>query len=179
VTQPDAAEAAREAAAANGDRAVLVGPAFSDELELLSELQRHRVTALSVPDLKTLLHLNATALEVQAVLQPGYACDVLGDAVWERSHGRAKRIATLAALIQRAGWEAQRTAAEQDAGARAPHLTVDAAMLLADEALRAAGSATACTREDVDAAFAHLCDPLVGTAVRTDESVGITQSPTT
>jgi hypothetical protein len=73
-------------------------------------------------------------------------------------------VATIAELIHREGWLAQCEASAQNARGEAPHLTVDAAMLLLDRALRAVGSTQACTRADVEAAFAHLADPLVGLA---------------
>ena len=60
----------------------LVGPDFSDEIELLQELQTHRVTALTVPDLQTLLHVAANPLEIKRVLVPGYAGDVMSDLLW-------------------------------------------------------------------------------------------------
>ncbi|MGP6188570.1 MAG: hypothetical protein ACLPSH_00510 [Vulcanimicrobiaceae bacterium] len=57
--------------------------------------------------------------------------------------------------------------AQPDRG-EAPHLTVDAAMLLVDRALQGAGSSQGCTREEVESAFAHLADPLVASAVWLD-----------
>jgi len=71
--------------------------------------------------------------------------------------------------VQREGWNAQVTAAEQNARDEAARLTIDAAMLLVDAALHATGSTHACTRDDVVAAFAHLTDPLVARAVWLDE----------
>jgi len=182
----------------DADFAVLLGPDFENEIELLNELKTHKVTAFTVSDLSTLLHLRANPLEIRTVLEPGFAMEAIADLVWERRHGRVKRIATVATLIQREGWLAQCAAADQDIhgslhvgngepGANgdtqpnpngngrlnrgdAPRLTVDAAMLLADQALRAAGSTQACTREEVEAAFTHLTDPLVGSATWLDGS---------
>jgi hypothetical protein len=121
--------------------------------------------------------------------------EAIGDLVWERRHGRVKRIATVAALVQREGWLAQCAASDQElhGGSTktdtapatgngqpspngngrlnrgdAPRLTVDAAMLLVDQALRAAGSTQACTREEVEAALTHLTDPLIGSATWLD-----------
>jgi len=204
VERPDVAEAAKFVTAFEADYAALIAPDYGNDLETLSELKTHKVTAFTVADLATLLHLDANALEICTVLdEPGFAMEKIADLVWERHHGRVKRIATVAALIQRAGWSAQRTASEQyvtlsgatvgsevegpltawrsngdqlhAANSRldrgdAPRLTVDAAMLLVDEALRAAGSTQACTREEVETAFAHLTDPLVGAATWLDSS---------
>jgi DNA primase len=171
VSQPDAAEVAKFREAFGADRCVLVGPDFSGELELLSELQTHRVCALSVGVLQTLLHIGADALEVRRVLEPGFASDLIGDVLWERRHGAAKRVATVARLVVREGWRAQVTAAEQGGPGNAPRLTVDAAMVLVDAALRAVGSAQACTRAEVEAAFAWLTSDCAGLGVRDGDEV--------
>ncbi|HEX5275176.1 MAG TPA: hypothetical protein VFW34_07865 [Candidatus Rubrimentiphilum sp.] len=49
-------------------------------------------------------------------------------------------------------------------------LTLDAAMVLVDEALAAAGSQRACTREETQLAFEYLTNPIVRQAVWTDAS---------
>lgn len=166
VTQPDCAEVAKEIAELQADYGVIVGPAFSDESELLSELQTHKVTALTTSDLIALLGIAATPVELRAViLVPGYASDVLGDLLWQRRHGQAKRVTTIAAILQREGWNAQRTAAQQGGAANAPHLTVDAAMLLVDAVLHAAGSKQACTHDDVTLAIAWLTNPIESAGV--------------
>ncbi len=141
------------------------------------ELQTHNVTAMALPELKTLLHIGASPLEVQALLKPGYASDYIADLLWDRSHGAAKRVATIAFLIQREGWKIQRTAAEQGGRAHAPRLTIDAAMLLVDEALRAAGSTQACAREEVQEAFTYLASPNVGIAKLENDALVILREP--
>lgn len=173
VTQPDAAESAKFRDAFKADYCVLVGPDFSDEIELLQELQTHRVTALTVPDLQTLLHVGANPLEVRQVLKPGYASDVMSDLLWERSHGLAKRVATIAYLLRREGWNAQRDAAAQSGPKKAPRLTIDAAMFFVNEALKQAGSSEGCAREEVEEAFLWLASPNVGAAVRNDDALVI------
>jgi hypothetical protein len=113
-------------------------------------------------------------------LQPGFASDYLSDLLWERTHGPRKRIATVGHLIRQEGWKAQITVAQQGGAKNAPLLTIDAAMLLVDAALRAYGSTQACTREEVQAAFLHLSGPLVAQAVWTDDqhsAIVITASP--
>ena len=177
VPRPDVAEAAKFRDDFSADRCALIGPMFSDETELLAELQTHRVTALTVPDLQTLLQLGADALDVERVLVPGYASDAIGDVLWERHHGGAKRVATVAFLIRRQGWQTQLTAAGQGGAPNAPALTVDAAMVLVDAALQRYGSSRACTREDVEAAFAWLCSANVGIAERDGEAIVIRSAP--
>ena len=174
VTQPDAAEAAKFRDAFSADLCALVGPDFSDEIQLLQELQTHRVTALTVPDLQTLLHIGANPLEVKRVLVPGYAGDVMSDLLWERGHGLAKRVATIAYVMVREGWNAQRLAAEQGGATNAPRLTVDAAMLLVDAALKSVGSSQGCARAEVEEAFAYLASPNLGRAVKDGEALVIT-----
>ncbi len=156
VPRPDVAEAAKFRDDFHADRCALVGPMFSDETELLQELQTHDVTAITVPDLQTLLLLGADALEVERALAPGYASDVIGDVLWQRFHGGGKRVATVAYLIAREGWKAQIVAAQQGGAANAPSLTVDAAMFIVDAALRDAWSTQACTQQEVIGAFAWL-----------------------
>jgi len=189
VYKPDVAEAAKYGPVYDADFSTLIAPDYGNNLETLSELQQHKVTAFTVADLATLLHIRANPLEVRAVLEPGFAMDKVGDLVWERRHGRVKRLATIAYLIQKAGWASQVAAAAEftvvppepqpltdgDApintvqrprlGRNAPHITVDAAMLLVDQALRDLGKTQSCSREDAEAAFTHLTDPLVGSAV--------------
>jgi DNA primase len=164
VTDPDPLEVAKFHDGYSADYCVIVGPHFPEETEFLSELHTHHVTAIALPELQTLLHIGANAIEVKRLLQPGYACDVIADLLWDRAHGAAKRIATIACLVAREGWKAQMIAAEQGGPAHAPRLTVDAAMLLVDEALRAAGSAHACAREEMEQAFSWLSSPNVGLA---------------
>ncbi len=170
VTQPDCVEASKYAAAYKAQYNTIIGPEFPEEEELVTELHTHGVTALTVSDLRTLLSLGATPLEIRQLLKPGFACDLLSDLLWERTHGVRKRIAVVAHLVRQEGWKAQVTATQQGGPANAPLLTLDAAMLLVDAALRAAGSVQACTREEVQAAFSHLTDPLVGQAVWSDAS---------
>lgn len=106
-------------------RAILIGPDFTDEIEVATEFVAHAVTAFTVDDLTTLLSIAATQIDVRAILTPGFAAEGIGDLVWERCHGRVKRIATVAALVVCEGWSAQVAAA----------------------ALRVAGSTQACRRE--------------------------------
>jgi hypothetical protein len=47
-------------------------------------------------------------------------------------------------------------------------LTLDAAMVLVDEALATAGSKRGCTREEAQLAFEHLTNPIIGHAAWTD-----------
>ncbi|MHB8432443.1 MAG: non-homologous end-joining DNA ligase LigD [Candidatus Tyrphobacter sp.] len=164
VIQPQPIEVAKFRDEYRADYCVMVGPHFGDEMAFLMELQKHNVTAMALPELKTLLHVGANPLEVKALLKPGYASDGIADFLWARAHGAAKRIATIAFLLRREGWRAQYTAAEQGDRARAPRLTIDAAMLMIDAALHAAGSQQSCDRDEVEEAFHYLTSRNVGAA---------------
>jgi len=170
VTQPDAAEAAKYKDAYHADYCALVGPGYGEEIELLSELRTHGVTAFTAGDLKTLLSIDSSAYEMRRLFVPGFAADVVGDLLWDRAHGESKRVADVAAYVRQAGWSAQRTAGEEGGPADAPRLNEDAAMLMVDEALRKAGSAQACTREEVRLAFEYLTNPLIDAAAWTDDT---------
>jgi DNA primase len=146
---------------------VLAGPEFSSELELLDELQNHRVTAMAVADLQTLLEIDATALEIEVLLTPGYCSDRIGDLLWQRRHGAAKRISTIAHLVARIGWKLQSIAAKtSNVGER---LTLDAAQDMVDVALGEHDIAQNCTRADVVRAFELLTGATDGRAVWADE----------
>ncbi len=165
VSQPDAFEAAKYRDAFSGQFCTLIGPAFPDEVELTRELHTHGVSAWTLDDLITALQIRATAYELRTCFAPGYATDALTDLAWDRIHGRAKRIRVIADLVTQEGLALQTAAARSGPPADAPHLTIDTAMALVDQRLIAAGSTHACTRDDVEAAFAYLANPLVVQAV--------------
>ena len=93
----------------------------------------------------------------RAAFCPGFAADALTDLLWERAHGRAKRVRLIADAILRTGWTTQ--AAYRGAPSEAPPITEDAAMVLVDQDLAAQGSTATCTRDDVRAALDYLANP--------------------
>jgi hypothetical protein len=163
VSRPDAAEAAKWRESYGGDYAVIIGPSFGEaDSEFTSELALHHVSAWSVDDLVAALRIAADPDELRAVFAPGYAEDHLPALVWERTHGRAKRVAVTAQLIHEVVW--RRQVAVLGHRDDAPVISEDAAMLLVDEELEKRGSTAVSTRDDVRAAFAHLTSPLVRAA---------------
>jgi len=168
VTLPSVFEAAKYRDAYHAQYCALVGPAFGPEVELATELQNHRVSAWSVHDLTTLLCMRSNPHEMRALFAPGFAEDVLTDLVWDQRHGKNKRVRLTCEFILKAGWAAQVAAAASATPADSPRLTVDAAMLLVDQALANDGSKASCTREEVEAAFAYLTNPRVEQAVWVD-----------
>jgi restriction endonuclease len=171
VPHPDVAEAAKWRESYGGDYSMIVGPHFGEaDSEFTSELDLHRVSAWTVDDLVAALRIAADADELRAVFAPGYAEDHLPALVWERTHGRAKRVAVTAQLIREVVWRRQVSLlGNRD---EAPAISEDVAMALVDEALDTRGSKAVCTREEVRAAFAHLTSPLVRTARWLDEPGG-------
>jgi hypothetical protein len=59
----------------------------------------------------------------------------------------------------------------------APRITFDAAMILVDQDLAAAGSSASCIRADVLAAFDYLSNPLIARAERIGDSIVIAGPP--
>ncbi|MBC5800276.1 MAG: hypothetical protein GIX03_09890 [Candidatus Eremiobacteraeota bacterium] len=170
VKDPDAAEARKNADASGMEYAALVGPEFGDDVEFLGELQTHRVAAFTVADLALLLDRGSDPYEMRTLFAPGIVADRLDDLLWMRDHGESKRVAVVAGAIVDAGYAAQSAVAVHGTPHNAPTLTADAAMLLVDERLASAGVSDACTREQVQAAFAYLTSPLVRRAVWADDT---------
>ena len=168
VPHPDVAEAAKWRESYGGDYSMIIGPSFSEaDSELTSELALHDVSAWSVDDLVAALRIVADPDELRAVFAPGYAEDHLPALVWERTHGRAKRVAVTAQLIREIVWRRQVSLLGNRE--EAPAISEDVAMALVDEALEMRGSKAVCAREEVRAAFAHLTSPLVRAARWLDE----------
>jgi hypothetical protein len=167
VHKPDAVEAIKYREAYGAQLCALVGSVFAEDLELASELHAHGLSAFTVADLQQLLRAGSNPFEMRPLFEPGFVADRIGDVLWERVHGVAKRVALICAYVHYAGWSAQVAFAKANRNgsvAQAPRLTVDAAMLLVDQRLADEGSQAVCTRADVNAAFAHLTNPLVSVA---------------
>jgi len=79
---------------------------------------------------------------------------------------------TTAELVEARGERTNGVASTNGASSasNAALLTLDSAMVLVEEALAAAGSQRACTREETQLAFQHLTNPIVGHAAWTDAS---------
>jgi hypothetical protein len=165
INDPNVFEAAKFKDAYGAHYCALVGRAFSGELELTRELRNHAVSAWTVADLHTLLRLGANPLELQPLFAPGFAADALDDVLWERRHGRAKRVRLIADAVVRTGRATQ--SAYRGTPTESPHLTEDALMVLVNQDLAADGSTAACNRDELRAATAYLANPLIA-AVKKD-----------
>jgi hypothetical protein len=165
VTKPDCFEAAKYREAYHADYCAILGPEFSDQLELASELLTHRVSAWTCADLQQMLRVGAAAFEMRDLLEPGFACDRVGDLLWSRRHGAVKRLSVICSLLRSTGWAMQTTAARGDDRADAAAITIDVAIALVDAALSARNAHVGCTREEIADAFAYVTRPLVGAAI--------------
>ncbi len=159
INDPGVFEAAKFKDSYGAQFCALVGRAFSGEIEVVKELHNHGVSTWTVADLQTVLRLEANPLEIRVLLAPGFASDALDDLVWERQHGRAKRVRLIADAIVRTGWTTQ--AGYHGDPQQAPKITEDVAMVLVNADLAAQGSDATCSREDVAAAIEYLASPLV------------------
>lgn len=164
-----AAEAAKFKESYRGDYCILIAPSYDGEVTFAGELQAHNVSAWSVDDLARALQAGCNALDVKDLLRAGFAEDVLDDFLWDRVHGRAKRLRVIASIILQEGLRQQRLDHALGDGIQAPHFTLDVAMSVVDTYLGATGATAACAREDVRAAFDWVTSPYVGRAVWLDE----------
>lgn len=165
-----AAEATKFKGAYGGDYCILVAPSYEGEVTFASELQVHNVSAWTVEDLTRALQAGCNPVDLRVLMSPGFAEDVLEDFLWERVHGRAKRLRVIASIVMQEALRQQRLDRTLGDGAQAPHFTVDVAMSVVDTFLGANGASVACDREDVAAAFDWLTSPFVARAVWFDQT---------
>ena len=167
VSQLNVAEAAKYREQYEADYCLLVGPGFAPRTTFASELQVHGVSAWTIDDLAAVVHAGFDPDRLRPLFVPGLAADIVEDAVWDAAHGEAKRIAAICEILESIAARQQRVALAAPA-AEAPHLDVDAAMLILDEHFAAGNSPARCTRADVEAAFAWLTHPRIRRARWTD-----------
>lgn len=165
-----AAEAAKFKDTYKGRYCILAAPSYEGEVTFASELQVHNVSAWTVDDLSRALGAGCDALDVKELLAPGFAEDALDDFLWERMHGRPKRLRVIASVVIQEGRRQQQLDHTLGDGSQAPHFNIDVAMSVVDTFLGASGSTAACTREDVQAAFEWLTSPYVARAVWLSEA---------
>jgi hypothetical protein len=168
VGLPNVEEPARYRRTHGAQAAALIGPVFSSHPTLLSELKAHEVSAWTVDDLAAVVAAGLDPHELRPAFAAGFAEDAIAEIIWDRTHGVRKRIAVISELLQKIAAREQRIALTADASVAA-RLTVDSAMICVNESLARSGSDARCERGDIEAAFAWMTQPLVGTAVWTDE----------
>ena len=158
-----AAEAAKFKTRYHGDVCALVAPQFEGEVTFASELQVHGVSAWSVDDLVLALQHGCGPIELRPLFGPGFAKDSIEELLWNRVHGRAKRVRVVASIVLQEAMRQQRL--HVALGGQAPLFTADVAMSVVDTYLSAQGATAACSREDVQAAFDWLTSPFVEQAI--------------
>jgi hypothetical protein len=156
VSQPRAEEAAKFRDASKADFAVLVGPDFHAGESFSQEIQTHAISVWTIDDVITALCIDVDTYECRALFAAGFVYDRLADLEWSRTHGEEKRANVVRDILRREGYAAQSTLAGHVAAADAPVLTLDAAMLLVETALRHAGAEACATREEVHDAMDDL-----------------------
>ncbi len=163
VNLPRPEEPAKFRDARGADFAVIVGPAFSDGANLVSEIGIHRVSVWTVEDVIAAIANDVDALECRDLFAPGFVNDALGDVVWSRTHGKEKRLAILRDILRREGYDEQCKLVGHLKPADMPVLTVDAAMILVEAGMQKAGAVAAPSRDELQQAMTDL--------VRADEAV--------
>jgi hypothetical protein len=156
VANPRPEEPAGFRAAFRGDYAIVVGPAFSGDATLDSELAAHNVALWDLENLIRILTAQIGPWEMRPLFAPGRvqrACDLL---LWDRDHGARKRVAILCRNILEVGWRLQTTFAATMTPSEIPALTRDTLAALVDEALVNAGVTDGADLHEFDNAMALL-----------------------
>ncbi len=135
VANPRPEEPAKFRTGANARFALLLGPAFGNDASLDSELALHDVSLWTVEDVATSLSASIGPDELRAALVAGRSSSALRTLLWERDHGRRKRVEVIARLVTELGWDVQRTLARGVAQSDTPALTAESLFMLVDEEL--------------------------------------------
>ncbi|MDP9024630.1 MAG: hypothetical protein M3N13_04535 [Candidatus Eremiobacteraeota bacterium] len=155
VREPRPSEVSKFRASSNADFAVLVGEMTSGA-EFMQEIQLHAISVWTVADIITALRNDVDAYECRDLFAPGFVTERLADLVWSRSHGEEKRELVVCEILRREGYAAQCTLIGEVTPGDAPVLSLEAAMLLVESALRHVGATSGATREEVHAAMEDL-----------------------
>jgi hypothetical protein len=170
IAQSDApAEAAKYKDSYHGTYCTIVAPSFAQEVTFVSELSVHGVSAWTTDDLVRMLQSGVGAYDLRGMFATGgIVSDALGNLLWDRRHGAAKRLRVVASLVLEQAAQQQQLAERLGDSGDAPLFTIDVAMSVVDSALAQHGASNPCTREEMQAVFDWLTNPLVRLAVWTD-----------
>jgi hypothetical protein len=120
---------------------------------------QHGVSLWTVDDLVTALEEEVGSGEIRPLLTPGRVAHGLAGLLWEREHGRAKRVAAIADFIVRLGWQLQVNLARGGVlAADSPVLTEEVLAVLVDDALIRAGVVGGASRTESEEAIRRLVD---------------------
>jgi CRP-like cAMP-binding protein len=152
--RPEAADKFRKAYTA--EFAVLVGPVLHEGPSFAQEVDTHAISVWTVGDIITALRLDVDTFECRELFTKGFVYERLDDIEWNRRHGPEKRAEVVRRLLRREGYAAQCTIAGEVPAADAPVLSLDAAMLLVETALRRESATAGATRDEIQAAMDDL-----------------------
>ncbi len=136
--------------------AILVGPAFGNDASLDAELAEHRVALWTVEDLVDCLEAQIGPDEIRPLFAPGRTELGLRALLWERDHGRRKRVAIIAQLIARQGWSVQQSFARGVPVGQTPILTEETLFVLVDDELIRLGVTSGATIDEAREAIRQL-----------------------
>jgi hypothetical protein len=156
VANPRPEEAAKFRSSAGATRSILLGPAFGGDASLDDELRAHAVALWVVDDLIAALEAQIGPDEMRPMLEPGRSEAARLAILWEREHGRRKRVAVIADRLARAAWKTQVMLASTVAIDETPALTEETLFVLVDEALAEEGIVTGARFDEVREAIAFL-----------------------
>jgi hypothetical protein len=158
ASNPRPEEAAKFREAAGATKAVLLAPAFGGDASLDDELKVHGVALWTVGDLCVALTQQIGPDEIRPALEAGRAEAAIRNIVWERTHGRRKRVAVIADRLARATWHMQVTLASTVAVSETPVLTEETLFVLVDQALSADDGTLGAKLTEVREAIGTLVD---------------------
>lgn len=135
VANPRPEEPAKFRAAAGSTKSMLIGPAFGNDASLDDELRMHAVALWTVDDLVTAVSHAIGPDELRPAMEAGRVEASIRSLLWERQHGRPKRVAVIAQRLARAAWQTQVMLAKTVAIAETPSFSEDTLFVLTDETL--------------------------------------------
>ena len=156
VANPRPEEPAKFRAAAGATKSMLIGPAFGNDASLDDELRMHDVALWTVDDLVTAVSHAIGPDELRPAMEAGRVEASIRSLLWERQHGRPKRVAVIAQRLARAAWQTQVMLAKTVAIAETPSFSEDTLFVLTDETLASEGVVTGAHLDETREAIASL-----------------------
>jgi DNA primase len=158
VSNPRPEEAAKFRDAAQATKSILLGPAFGGDASLDAELRVHEVALWTVDDLISALEAQIGPEEMRPLFEAGRVEPALRALLWERDHGRRKRVAVIADRMAHALWQTQGTLATTVPFEQMPVIGEETLFILVDQALAAEGLTEGARLDEARAAIALLLD---------------------
>lgn len=156
VANPRPEEPAKFRERYDATHAILIGPAFGNDSSLDAELVEHQVSLWTVDDLVDSLEAQIGPDEMRPLFAPGRAELPLRALLWERDHGRRKRVAFIATLIAQTGWTVQQGFARGVPMAQTPAITEETLFVLVDDELIRLGVTSGATIDEARDAIRQL-----------------------